>query len=361
MTAGRDAEVVVVGAGIAGAAAAHALAGQGRDVLLLEQFEPGHARGSSHGSSRIFRLAYADPALVGLAVEALEGWRALEAACGERLIVQTGSLDLGPIALDHAAGLEAAGAAHERLTGREVGERWPIVAERDEPAVFQPDGGIARADRALAAFVDGARAAGAAVRANARVSALVATESGVRVELEEGTVEAGAALVAAGAWAPGLLASLGVSLDAVPTRETVAYFDLHEADTLPSVIDAAVPENGPGAGRPGRISYALAAPGVGLKAGLHHSGPEADPDVEGSPDERVVAWAAGWVARRYPEADPSPLAVETCLYTNRPDESFVLERQGRVVVGSACSGHGFKFAPIVGRRLAALAAEALAA
>jgi sarcosine oxidase len=356
----RDVEVVVVGAGIAGAATAHALAAEGRRVLLLEQFELGHARGSSHGASRIFRLAYADPELVALAREALAGWRELEAACGERLLARTGSLDLGAIALDHAGGLEAAGVPCERLTGREVGARWPIVADADEPAVFQPDGGITRADRAHAAFLDGARTAGAEAREHARVTGLVPLADGVRVDLDGGSVVAGAAVVTAGAWAGGLLAPLGIDLEAVPTRETVSYFPLHEADALPSVIDAAVPANGVGAGRAGRISYGLAAPGVGLKAGLHNAGPEADPDEAGPPDESVVRWASEWVARRYPEADPSPLAVETCLYTNRPSERFLLERRERVVVGSACSGHGFKFAPVVGRTLAGLARDALA-
>lgn len=360
MAAGHDVEVVVVGAGIAGAAAAHALARDGRVVLLLEQHALGHARGSSHGASRIFRLAYADPVLVRLAREALVGWRELEAEYGERLVVQTGSLDLGAIALEHAAGLAAAGVACERLTGREVSGRWPIEADPGEPALFQADGGITRADRAHAAFLAGARAGSVEVREQARASRLVAAGDGVRVELEEGSVEAGAAVVAAGAWAQPLVGPLGIELEALPTRETVAYFDLHDAAALPSVIDASVPAEGVGAGRPGRISYGLAAPGVGLKAGLHRSGPEADPDADAVPDETVVRWAAGWVARRFPEADPSPLAVETCLYTNRPDERFLLERHGRVVVGSACSGHGFKFAPVVGRTLARLAAEALA-
>jgi len=104
-------------------------------------------------------------------------------------------------------------------------------------------------------------------------------------------------------------------------------------------------------------SESLAAPGKGLKAGLHHSGPVADPDAEEGPDTSVAAWTAGWVATRFPEAGET-LGAETCLYTNTSDEEFVLERHGRVVVGSACSGHGFKFAPIVGRTLAALAREA---
>ena len=112
-----------------------------------------------------------------------------------------------------------------------------------------------------------------------------------------------------------------------------------------------------GISRVGQAAYALAAPGAGLKAGLHHSGPVTAPDDDPEPDERLAAWAAGWAASRFPDAG-AVLGAETCLYTNTADEEFVLERHGRVVVGSACSGHGFKFAPMVGRTLAALAREA---
>ena len=114
-----------------------------------------------------------------------------------------------------------------------------------------------------------------------------------------------------------------------------------------------------GISRGGQAWYALAAPGLGLKAGLHHSGPLVEPDSDDEPDEPLAASVAAWAASRYETAGPV-LAVETCLYTNTRDEGFVLERHGRVVVGSACSGHGFKFAPLVGRTLARLALDAAA-
>jgi len=92
-----------------------------------------------------------------------------------------------------------------------------------------------------------------------------------------------------------------------------------------------------------------------LKAGAHHAGATADPDDPGAPDRAIVERTAAWVAERFPGADPEPVEVDTCVYTTTPDHTFVLDRRGRAVVGSACSGHGFKFAPAVGRRLAALA------
>ena len=107
----------------------------------------------------------------------------------------------------------------------------------------------------------------------------------------------------------------------------------------------------------GRASYSLPAPGVGIKAGLHRGGPATDPDLSGQVDEALVAWTAEWIARRYPRADPQPVESETCIYTNTPDQDFVVERRGRVVVASACSGHGFKFAPALAETIAALVAE----
>jgi sarcosine oxidase len=347
----READVVVVGAGIQGSATAWALARRGYAVVLLEQFELGHARGSSHGGSRIFRLSYPEERYVRLAQEALVGWRALEAEAGEELIVRTGALDLGARARDNARALAACGVQHEQLTGAEVRARWGLAAEPDEPALFQPDGGTTRADRAHTGFLDGARAAGAEVRERARMTALAPGEEDVSVTTDDGELRARAVVVAAGAWSRSLLAPLGVDLPVTVTRETVTYFALDGAASLPTLIDAS--------GTNEAHAYGLAAPGVGLKAGVHRSGPLVDPDEPGEPDDRVVARTTEWVAQRYSDADATPLFAETCLYTTTPDESFVLERHGRVVVGSACSGHGFKFAPAIGERLAALAQEAL--
>jgi sarcosine oxidase len=134
-----------------------------------------------------------------------------------------------------------------------------------------------------------------------------------------------------------------------PTRETVAYFGHDDPLSLPTLVDWSDPT----------ALYALASPGQGLKAGLHHTGPVIDPDEEGAVDAEIVARLAAGVRERYVRAAPEPHGAETCIYTNTSDESFVLERHGRIVVGSACSGHGFKFAPLIGERLADLAVEAL--
>ena len=358
---GRDAEIVIIGAGITGAATARALAQAGRGVILVEQFGLGHEDGSSHGASRIFRLSYPDRHYVRLAQGALQSWRELEAECGEQLIVPTGGLDFGPVALENARALAACGVRHELLTAMQVSQRWPLKAEAGEQVLYQPDGGITLADRAYRALLAAAVDAGAVVLDHRRAIGIELGHGSVRIRTDGGEIVARACVVAAGAWARELLAGVEIELPVVPTRETVVYFRLPDPLALPPIIDDAVPDaEEHGLLRPGLINYALAAPGIGLKAGLHHSGPPAVPDEPGVPDPAVVRWVSTWAARRYPELDPEPIAIETCLYTNTADESFVLERHGRIVVASACSGHGFKFAPMFGRTIAALARDAAA-
>ncbi|NUT54542.1 MAG: FAD-dependent oxidoreductase [Thermoleophilia bacterium] len=326
---GVDTEIVVVGAGVMGLATARALARSGRDVVVCEQFELGHARGSSHGTSRIVRLSYPEARWVRLAQESYPLWRELEAERGQTLLELRGTLDLGDWEPNRDA-LAACGVPFEVLERTELERRFAISAD---VGLFQADGGIVRADRALAALADGL-----AVRERTKAGSIEETDDGVAV----GGLRARAVVVTAGAWAPEL-----VGVDAVPTVETVSYFELEEP--VPSVIETST---GP---HPG---YALASPGGVLKAGLHQSGPTADLDQAAQPDDALAAQTAAWVERRFLGAGAAT-ARETCLYTTRAHDEFLLERRGRVVVGSACSGHGFKFAPVIGQRLAALALEAV--
>jgi sarcosine oxidase len=354
----RDAEVVVVGAGVTGVAAARALARAGRQTLLLEQHELGHARGSSHGASRIFRLAYPDARYVALAQEAQRKWLELEAETGSPLILRTGSLDIGNLAVANAAALEACGVPFELLDGRAAAERWQIALEPDERLLFHAAGGTMLADKAITALLAGARDAGAEVRERTRVVQLRPEDQAVVLDLGDEIVTARAAVVAAGAWARALLAPTDFDLKVVPTRETVSYFELPGASELPTIIDYELLP--PGIARDGkRALYSLSAPGVGLKAGFHRGGAPTDPDLDGEPDPTLVSWTQEWIAQRFPTAASAPLSSETCIYTNTPDQSFVIEPHGRIVVASACSGHGFKFAPTHGDAIARLVAETL--
>lgn len=330
-----QAEVVVVGAGIMGSATAHALAGRGRDVLLLEQFQVGHERGSSHGRSRIVRLAYPEVEFVELAKEAFVGWRELEQESGQELLELNGLLELVEDS-DRSSrdALEAAGAEYELLDAAGARERWPVGVPDGWTALFQPEAGIVRADLAHRAFVDRALARGARLQEETRVESL-------------DDVDAKAVVVTAGPWVKSFFPDLPVRT----TRETVAYFR-REGDPLPSVVHLDPVTRG-------HAMYSLHDAVHGLKAGAHHAGAEVSPEEQGEPDPALVERISEWVARTYPDADPNPVGTETCMYTTTADEHFILERRGKVVIGSACSGHGFKFAPAIGSRLAGMAADIL--
>jgi sarcosine oxidase len=348
------AEVVVVGAGVMGLAAARALALGGHDVLALEQFRIGHAHGSSHGSSRIFRLVYDEAEWVELAQEALPLWRALEAEAGVELLSTVGLLDLGRDLASLTVALDVRGVAYELLDASAVAARFGIAVDT-EPIVFQPGSGVCWASRTLEALRTSAGRHGARIAEEQRVTSLEPSGDGVRVVTTDGAIDTGAVVVTGGAWSRPLLAAAGIELEVTVTRETAAYFEL-SGPRLPTALIDWRPTDAEAWGlvRPGP-PYALPAGDGLLKAALHGAGPEVDPDRAGEPDESSVRFLTEWTARTFRLARPKPVRVETCLYTSTSDERFVLERHGSVVVGSACSGHGFKFAPAIGKRLASLA------
>jgi len=342
------ADVAIIGAGVMGLATARALARAGREVVVYEQFQPAHARGSSHGRSRIYRLAYSEPEWIRLAQEALAGWRELEVEAGEQLLERHGLIELvTDLGESSAAALDACGVAWQRLDRAEVERRFALRLRPGTFAVLQPDAGIIRADRALAAF-----ARGIDVRYATRVASLD--------DINESRI-----VVTAGAWINDLVAP---PLPVRVTRETVCYFRATDTRAMPALVSfertmgeqprGKLPMGGPRIG--GIFFYALADPLHGIKAAAHHTGPEADPSQVGSPDPTLVDAITDWIAEHVALADPRPVETQTCLYTTTGDERFILERRGRVVIGSACSGHGFKFAPAIGARLAALALETLA-
>jgi sarcosine oxidase len=335
-------DVIVIGVGVMGAATGRALAKAGKKVAMLERFQIGHHRGSSHGSARIFRFSYRDPQYVFMAQEALPLWRDLEVECGELLISPTGGLDAGPAVPQHAAALESCGATFELLQGGEANARWPgLTLPDDQETLYQPDTGVVAAERSWRAMAGSAVGSGADLRENTQVRELLPGPDGVEVITDDARLHAATAVVTAGAWAKGLLAAVDIDLDVVPTRETVAYFRT-EMPRVPVLVAWSDP-----------AFYALPT-ALGIKAGHHIAGPPANPDEEGSPDDAALTRLAEGVTGMFDGVDPEPHLAETCFYTNTSDEHFVLERHGPVVVGSPCSGHGFKFSPLIGQRLADL-------
>jgi sarcosine oxidase len=343
-------DVVVIGAGAMGSATAWWLARRGRSVALVEQFAQGHARGSSHGVSRIFRHAYADPRYVRMVQAALPLWRELEADADTTLLEITGGLDHGVPALvaPVASALAACGVEHEHLTAGAARERWPGM--RFEGGVVHcPGAGRCLADATVLALQRRAAALGADVRFATGPATLTWTDDRVLLRAADNEWTAPAAVVTAGAWLPAVLGQR-VSLPPLRvTRERIQHFAPRPASAPPASEWPSFIHHRPDAWR-----YGLVSPGEGVKVAEHMTGPVTDPedDPPGEADpvasERVRRYVEDWL----PGLEPAPLHPATCLYTTTPTEDFLLERRGPVVIGSACSGHGFKFTPLVGRILA---------
>jgi len=357
-------ETIVVGGGAMGAATAWQLARRGREVTLLERFEPGHRIGASHGASRNFNAAYADPTYVGMLVEALPLWRELEAESRTSLLDLVGVANHGPRGGfdDVHAALAAVGIAAEFLAVEEASERWPGI-RFDTRVLFNAQAGRVNADATVLALHTSAAAAGADVRHRTRATRIEVVDDGlVRVaSVDDAGVaevfEARTAVVTLGAWTTKLLGGLpGVRLPRlVVTQEQPAHFAVlpgaPDEDAWPSFTHQPLGSYPWPSG-----TYGLATPGEGIKVGFHGVGPVTDPDHRSFTAEpgqlaELQRYAELWL----PGVDPSAPAPISCTYTTTPDSDFVLDRRGPVVVAAGFSGHGFKFAPTVGEILADLA------
>jgi sarcosine oxidase len=348
-------DVVVIGGGAMGSAAAWQLARRGRDVLLLEQFGPGHTHGASHGSRRNFNLAYSEPEYVAMLVESARLWRELEAESGAALLELTGLVDHGPDPRSEAvqAALTAAGVRASVLRLEDAAERWPGI-RFDTRVLYLPDAGTLRADESVVAMQGlagevrhGTRVVGLEVRDDDDV-ALEVESSGERSRLRANRV-----IVTAGAWTTGLLAGLVPLPRLTVTHEQPAHFAVREPATAwPSFNH----RRGDGAAYdfwPAPI-YGLFDPLEGVKVGWHGGGPEMHPDLERPLDAVRRANLQRYVREWLPGADPDDFAEISCTYTSTDSTDFVLDRVGPIVIGAGFSGHGFKFVPAVGLMLADL-------
>ena len=360
------ADVIVVGGGGMGAAAAYHLATRGRRVIVLERFAVGHDRGSSHGLTRIIRLAYFEhPLYVPLLGRAFELWRALEALSNEQLLHVTGSLDVGaPGSLVFEGSRRSClehGLRHEVLSGAALRQRFPAWHLEDSAAaVFQPDGGFLLPERCVLAHAAGARAAGAAIHEHEPVDGWEVRGDAVRVRTAQRSYEAGQLVLAAGAWMGSLLPELAGLMR--PERQVLGWFGIAErARFAPARFPVFVHEAEEG------IFYGFPEFDVpGFKIGrYHHLAQPADPDRidrECRADDEAALRTA--VSRYFPDANGPLLRSAVCMFTNTPDEHFIIDRHPvhpAVLVVSPCSGHGFKFCSVVGEIVAELVVGGAAA
>jgi sarcosine oxidase len=348
---------IVVGVGGMGSAALAHLARRGQRVLGLERFGIPHDLGSSHGVTRIIRLAYyEDPAYVPLLRRAYELWRELEDRGGERLLHITGSIDAGPEVFEGSLrSCEEHDLPHEVLTAQDLRRRYPAYHLRDDTNVLlQPDGGFLLPERCIVAHAREAEALGADVHTDERVVDWEPSGDGVRVTSERGIYDADRLVLCAGAWSEAVARLPRGFVEA--ERQVLGWFEplepeLFEPQRFP-VFNLVVPE--------GRW-YGFPVFGVpGLKIGrYHHRNEVVDPDdFDRTPQREDEELLRPFVERYFPAGAGPTAALATCLFENSPDEHFLLDLHPecpQAVVAAGFSGHGFKFCSVVGEIAADLA------
>ncbi|HEY8178645.1 MAG TPA: N-methyl-L-tryptophan oxidase [Candidatus Limnocylindria bacterium] len=355
---------IVIGLGGMGSAAAFHLARRGRRVLGLEQYEMLHERGSSHGLTRIIRLAYHEhPSYVPLLRRSYELWHELEALAGEELLITTGSIEGGPEDGPTFRGSLAAAQlhdlAHEVLDPAELRRRYPGYRAFDASTrvVFQPDGGFLLAERSLLAHLNQAIAHGAELHFHEPLREWQATaDGGVVVRTDRGTYEADRLVLCVGAWAGTVVPQLAAL--ARPERQVLGWFqpiapELFGPDRFPVfLLDT---EEG--------SHYGFPVHDVpGFKIGRYHHLREPmdpdDPDRSTRPDDEAIL--RDFVVRHFPDAAGPTLMLKACIFTNSPDEHFLIDLlpdAPQVSLAAGFSGHGYKFCSLVGEVMADLAMD----
>ena len=340
----------MIGAGAMGAGAARALADRGYAVTVVEQFAAPNTLGGSGHHSRSFRLSHATREEVRLAIRALELWGEIEQRSGTQLLIRRGILQRGSVVTPHATALAAENVRFDELDAADVERIFPEMRPKpDERAIFQPDGAVIRAYDAIVAQLALARAKGAIVHANEKVTAVMPSGDGVRVFTRRRRIDADICVVCAGPWSLPLLTPLGIAIPLRAGLAQVTFFRSRHAgwELRPGLMERT---GGPGV-------YGMPEPGRGFKLGFAALNPHTfwksskvrphDREIERELIERV--------REDFPGLDPAPVESEAGPFTVTPDETFAFGRRGAVVVGAACTGHAFKLAPVIGELLADLA------
>jgi sarcosine oxidase len=357
------ADVIVLGLGAMGSAAAYHLARRGARVIGLEQYTPAHDRGSSHGKTRIIREAYFEhPDYVPLIQRAYEQWRALQEDRGVSLLVMTGGLMIGPQDGVLVQGALASARRHhlpyELISPDVIRERFPSFRMTPETvAVQEPNAGVLSPDACIRAHLDGAAAAGAMLRFEEPALRWSADGPSVEVVTAQQRYSAPHLVLTAGSWAPQVLRALGLPLQV--ERNVMYWFGprANAAAFAPSRFPVYICEY-----RKNAFFYGFPAQSDGsIKVAHHHSGEFCSPDTlrrEIAPAE--VARMRALLDAHLPDANGELRETAACMYTNTPDGHFIIDRHPehpQVVLACGFSGHGFKFASVVGEVLADLALE----
>jgi sarcosine oxidase len=360
MSTAASYDSIVLGAGGVGSAAMYQLARRGLRVLGIDRFAPPHDRGSSHGQTRIIRQAYFEhPDYVPLLLESYRLWAELEQHAGRQLLLNTGLVEIGSADGIVVPGvLEAArrhGLAVETLTPPAAQERWPALYVPDDMvAVFEPQAGALRVEQCVRAHLVAAQEAGADLRVGVEVLGWSFEGNSASVETTAGRFSAARLIVTTGAWAGRLLADLDLKLQV--RRKAMLWYP--ESD-LTTRADAGFPcflyE------LPHGVFYGMPSiDGSGVKVAEHSGGESIDDPlhVDRSLRERDLEPVEAFLRTHLPTVLPACRDHAICLYTMSPDEHFIIDRHPQhpqVVFAAGLSGHGFKFAPVLGAALADLA------
>ena len=354
-------DVIIVGLGSMGSAAAWQLAKRGLRVLGLEQFSIPHSQGAHHGHSRVTRTAYFEHQdYVPLLQRSFDLWRQLEADAGQtgRILHLTGGLYMGPpdgmVVGNSRKSAERFNLPHAMLTRDEVMQRYPFVLPEDWIGMTEEGMGFLVPELAVSAFCEQALRHDAHLLGHTPVTDWTASQTGVTVTTPRGRFEADQLLICGGAWSSRLLAELNIKLTV--TRQTLLWVWPKEPDrfaygTLPTWnIDSGN----------GAVTYGfpmMPSP-PGFKLALHAPGQATNPDtVDRTPNAADEATVRATLANIIPEANGQVLSIATCLYTYSPDGQFIIDRHpnhSRVTLACGFSGHGFKFASVIGESLADL-------
>lgn len=365
-------DVVVIGGGAMGSAAAWQLAKRGKSVVLLEQYGPGHQKGSSHGGSRIYRATYAQSEYLDLMAQALPLWDGLEAETNTELLTRVGVVSHGYPPRDFETPMRAKGVNLQVMSPQEAQERWPAMRFEGKVLFEKDTAGRVNADLTIEVLQRRAAELGAVVRHHSPVLNARHEAGGVVVATADAEYFADRLVLATGGWMNQLAVDL-LGLDRPLPLQVVEVAPVHfqinaklaagmtEAD-WPSFTHDHAPVD-PATGQPTRwpgIVYGLATTGEGIKVGFNAYGQEVSADArtwETRPGDVQLHqdYARQWL----PGLDPEAVTEINCTYTRTPSDDFIMDRRGRVVVASCCSGHGFKFTPMIGKMLADLAEQPL--